>query len=89
MALGVTTGDVTRMVLRSTMALVCAGLAIGAPLAVWGRQVAAHMVPRLPAGSAAPIVLASAVMIGMALAASWVPVRRATRVDPAVALRRE
>jgi putative ABC transport system permease protein len=77
------------MVLRGAMGLVCAGLAIGAPIAVWSRQVAAHMVPRLPAGSAAPIVLASAAMIGMALAASWVPVRRATRVDPAVALRRE
>ena len=71
------------------MGLVCAGLAIGAPLAVWSRQVAAHMVPRLPAGSAVPIALASAAMIGVALAASWVPVRRATRVDPAVALRRE
>jgi predicted permease len=89
MALGATTGDVTRMVLRGAMGLVCAGLAIGAPLAVWSRQLAAHMVPRLPAGIAAPIALASVVMIGMALAASWVPVRRATRVDPAVALRRE
>src|SRR4029453_280246 len=89
MGLGATTGDVTRMVLRGAMGLVCAGLAIGAPIAVWSRQVAAHMVPRLPDGSAAPIALASAAMIGVALAASWVPVRRATRVDPAIALRRE
>jgi putative ABC transport system permease protein len=89
MALGATTGDVTRMVMRGAIGLVLAGLVIGAPMAVWCRQVAAHMVQRLPTDSAAPIALASAVMIGMALAASWVPVRRATRVDPAVALRRE
>jgi predicted permease len=89
MALGATTGDVTRMVMRGAMGLVLAGLLIGAPIAVWSRQVAAHMVPRLPTDSAAPIALASAALIGMAIAASWVPVRRATRVDPAVALRIE
>ena len=89
MALGATSGDVMHMVLRGAMGLVCAGLAVGAPLAVGSRQVMAHMVPGLAAGSATPIALASAAMIGMALAASWVPVRRATRVDPAVALRRE
>jgi predicted permease len=89
MALGATTGDVTRMVMGGAMALVFAGLVIGAPIAAWSRQVAAHMVLRLPADSATPIVLASAALIGMALAAAWVPVRRATRVDPAVALRSE
>ena len=89
MALGATAGDVTRMVTGGAMALVFAGLVIGVPIAVWSRQVAAHMVLRLPADSAAPIALASAALIGMALTASWVPVRRATRVDPAVALRSE
>jgi putative ABC transport system permease protein len=89
MALGATTGDVTRMVMRGAMGLVLTGLVIGAPIAVWSRQVAAHMVPGLPMDSAAPLALASAALMGMAVAAAWVPVRRATRVDPAVALRTE
>src|SRR4029453_5728853 len=48
MALGATSGNVTRMVLRGAMGLAGAGLAIRPPLAVWGRAVPAPTVPRPP-----------------------------------------
>src|SRR6202011_1662642 len=44
MALGATERDVIRMVQTSALALVCAGLAVGAPLAFWSKRFAAHLV---------------------------------------------
>jgi len=89
MALGATGGDVTRMVLKSALWLVCAGLVIGAPIAVWSKRVAASMVENLPADSLFPIVVGAVATIGVALVAAYVPARRATHVDPLVALRSE
>ena len=89
MALGATGRDVTRMVLARALALVCAGLVIGAPIAVWSTRVAASMVENLPADGLFPIVVAAGVTIGVALLAAYLPARRATRVDPLGALRSE
>lgn len=88
-ALGATRGDVTGMVLRDALAMVCAGLAIGAPIAFWGKSFAASLLPGLPAESAIPIVFGAAAMIAIALLAAYVPARRAARVDPMAALRYE
>ena len=41
MALGATERDVTRMVLKGALGLVCAGLVVGAPIAVWSKRFAA------------------------------------------------
>jgi len=89
MALGAERGDVVQMVLREALELVCAGLAIGAPLAFWGKSLAASLVKDLPVKSVIPIAFGVVVMIAVALLAAYVPVRRATRVDPMVALRYE
>ena len=88
-ALGAVGTDVMRIVLRDVLWMVCAGLAIGAPLAFWGKRVAASLIPDLPVTSPLPIVVAAAIMIAVGLIAAYLPARRAMRVDPMVALRHE
>ena len=87
MALGATTGDVTRMVLKGAFGLVCAGLVVGVPAAVAGQRFAASLVPGLAVESALPIGVAGLMMIAIALLAAYVPARRAARVQPVTALR--
>ena len=89
MALGATAGDVRRLVLRDTMGLLCAGLVVGSFLVVWGRSLAASLIQDLKPESAGPLALAAGAIAAVALLASYVPVRRATRVDPMEALRHE
>jgi putative ABC transport system permease protein len=88
-ALGAARTDVVRMVFRDALWMVCTGLAIGAPLAFWGKRVAARLVPDLPVASPLPILVAAAIMIAVGLIAAYLPARRALRVDPMVALRQE
>jgi predicted permease len=89
MALGATRSDVTRMVLGDALGMVCAGLAIGAPIAYRGKRLAANLIQDLPLSSAVPIAFGAAAMIAIALVAAYVPARRAARVDPMEALRHE
>jgi putative ABC transport system permease protein len=89
MALGADRSDVMRMVLRDAAWMVCAGVAAGAPLAFWGKRVAASLIPDLPAKSAVPVIVGGLGMIAVALVASYIPARRAMQVDPMVALRHE
>jgi predicted permease len=88
-ALGAARSDVMRMILRDALWMVCTGLALGAPLAFWGKRVAANLIRNLPANSPASIVFGGAVMIVLALVAAYIPARRAMMVDPMVALRYE
>jgi ABC-type antimicrobial peptide transport system permease subunit len=89
MALGATPVDVIRMVLGDALGMVLAGLAIGVPLAFWGRQFATSLIQDLPVDTTVPIAFGAVAMIAVALAAAYVPARRAARVDPMEALRYE
>ncbi len=89
MALGAARTDVMRMVLRDALWMVGAGLAVGVPLAFWGKRVAASLISGLPVASTVPIVVAAAIMIVVGLTAAYLPARRAMRVDPMVALKYE
>jgi putative ABC transport system permease protein len=88
-ALGAARMDVMRMILREAIWMVCIGIAVGAPLAFWGKRVAASLIPDFPSKSAAPLIFAGAAMIAIALLACHIPARRAMRVDPLAALRHE
>ena len=90
-ALGAKGSDVLRMVLRKGIVLgafgVGIGLALGAPL-MWLQQASEGAV--MPFDQRAPVYLATAFLISLTvLLASYIPARRATKVDPIVALRCE
>jgi ABC-type antimicrobial peptide transport system permease subunit len=89
MALGATRGDVTRMMLRSGLTLVAAGSVVGAPVAFWGTRFAASAI-EVPSGGGVPAVATALVaMFVVAAFATFMPTRRATRVQPVIALRSE
>jgi putative ABC transport system permease protein len=89
MALGAQARDVLRLVLQKGSLLILLGVAIGAFGAYGVAQVLLSTIPTLPARDPlTPIGLALTLTV-VALAACYLPARRASRLDPAVALRRE
>jgi putative ABC transport system permease protein len=87
MALGADPRDVTRMVLRGAMALTTAGVLVGAVLFLGASRVVASILYGI--GPRDPLTIAGGVIVLAAVAffASYIPARRAARVDPLVALR--
>ena len=89
MALGASRRNIVVIVVTETLLLAAAGIAIGIILAlIVTRGVAALLFGIRPQDPVAMIVSAVFLVI-VALAASYVPTRRATRVDPMIALRYE
>jgi len=88
-ALGATTGSVLRLVLGEGLALAGLGLALGLAAAVAGTRLLTSMLFRVQPND--PVVyLVVAVLLGaVALAASYVPARRASKIDPLAAIRQE
>jgi len=87
MALGAGRADVIRMVLRTGATLVAAGLLAGSAgslLVTRSLQSMLVDVPRTDPVTYAAVVIALAIV---GLSAAWIPARRATRIDPVVALR--
>jgi predicted permease len=89
MALGAKRRDIIWMVLKETLVMVAIGMAIGVP-AAWG---AAHLISNQLFGlqPSDPLTLLSAVILLTLVAAlaGYLPARRASRVDPLVALKYE
>jgi len=89
MALGAREEDVLRMVVGHALRLVGVGLVIGvAGLFVGGRLLRTLLFGVTPSDPLSLTAIA-ATLIAVALAASWLPARRAARVSPMSALRRE
>jgi putative ABC transport system permease protein len=89
MALGARPRDVRGLVVRGGMRLALIGVAIGLLLAVGAGLALSHVlygVERVAAGVLAPVAV---LLLGVAALACYLPARRATRVDPVVALRCE
>lgn len=88
-ALGATRGDVAGMVLRDALATVITGLAIGIPVALAAKRLAASLIADLHVSVAPALGFGAAAMIAVALVAAWLPARRAASVDPVEALQSE
>ena len=89
MALGATTKDVSTLVLRDALTTVCGGVAAGIVLVLLSRPLFLRLIQDLKPNNTEALVLGCLTIVAIAMVAAYVPVRRAVRVDPMVALRHE
>jgi ABC-type antimicrobial peptide transport system permease subunit len=89
MALGARQSNVRWLVLREITVMVLIGIAIGVPATLAGGQLVAHMLFGLKDKDPVSIAVAIGVLLIVGLIAGYFPARRASRVDPMVALRYE
>jgi predicted permease len=88
-ALGARSGDILKIVLSETLILVAAGLVIGLGAALATTKMIESQLFGLAATDPLTIALAASILMITATVAGYLPARRATRVDPMVALRYE
>ena len=88
-ALGASSGAILWAVLRETLVLTLAGLAVGVPCALAASRLLGHMLFGVSANDPATLAAVAFALAAVATLAGYVPARRAMRVDPLVALRYE
>lgn len=89
LALGAQPGDVVRLVLRQSLTMVAGGVVAGAALAVPASTSLRALLYGVSPGDPLTIGLVALVLVAAGLAASYLPARRGTRVDPVSALKAE
>ena len=89
MALGAARGDVLWMVLRQSLGMIAAGAALGLCGAFAASRLFTHLVAGMQPAGPSTLATVLAVLMAAALFASYLPARRASRVDPLRALRQE
>lgn len=89
MALGASRADVVGIVLRQTLILLGVGVTVGVVLALAAARSASSLLFGLRPNDPLTFTAAGVLLVGVAFVASFVPARRASRVDPMVALRYE
>jgi ABC-type antimicrobial peptide transport system permease subunit len=88
-ALGAQRNGILWLILRESLLLVLIGAVIGVPLVFGaGRWISSLLFGLQPADPVA-LISAIALMFAVGIVASYIPARRATRVDPMTALRQE
>jgi predicted permease len=87
LALGAQPGGVIRLVLRRVALLVGAGVVVGGVASLWAARFAGSLLYGLQPRDPVTLAAAAAVLAGVGALAGWLPARRASRIDPARALR--
>jgi predicted permease len=89
MTLGAKPLDVIRMVLGESLAMIFVGVAVGILAALAAGQILNRLVEGMRPADASTFAITISVLVIAALFASFIPARRASRIDPATALRRQ
>ena len=89
MALGADRGNVVRLVMRGALTLVGLGLLIGVPVALVGARFMADQLYDVKAYDPISLLIAMAILAAAAIAAGFIPARRASQIEPMIALRSE
>ncbi len=89
LALGAQMGDVLKLILRQGLALAAVGIAIGLAGALALTGVMENLLFEVSATDPVIFVSIPVLLLAVALLACWIPARRASRVDPMIALRYE
>jgi predicted permease len=88
-AMGATSRDILKMVLRQGLSVVGIGLALGLIIALAGTRVISGLFMGVKPTDPLTFTVVLLMLTAIALFACWIPARRATRIDPLVALRHE
>ena len=86
-ALGASASDVVRLIIRGALGMTLVGVVIGLAGGFMASRLLGSLLFGVKATDLATFVGAAVVILGVATLASWLPARRASQVDPAVALR--
>jgi ABC-type antimicrobial peptide transport system permease subunit len=89
LALGASPAALRRMVIGHGVRLTLVGVVIGLAAALGAARLLAALLPGITATDPLTFVSVPTLLLGIAIAAAWVPARRASMVDPIVALRYE
>jgi ABC-type antimicrobial peptide transport system permease subunit len=89
MAIGAQPRAVARAILRDALILALIGIGIGLPAVLFTTRVIESHLYGISANDPFTLIVVIGVLVAVALLAAWLPARRATRVDPMIALRAE
>ncbi|HXA53055.1 MAG TPA: ADOP family duplicated permease, partial [Candidatus Acidoferrum sp.] len=89
MALGARRGTVVWMVLRDVLTLAVVGLAVGVPIALGASKMIESLLFGVKPGDPLALASALAILLSAALAAGYLPARKASKTDPMIAVRHE
>lgn len=89
MAIGADADDVLKMMLIRGLKLTGAGIVIGIVVALWMARILESQLFEIKGSDPTTYVLVTVLLVGIAFVATWLPARRASRIDPVTALQYE